>query len=166
MEGELSFEDFINDFEDDPAWLEDVEINRLPAVHKFNFPNAPGDETCEEDATNEVIAGLEDEDEAAGSLTEASGREIPLPPPAQEYDSFDELFISLQAYYRNNGAAIIKKSPGNKANVNGTVIPTYYSIVCDRGASRASQSSGTRKATTSKVNCPFKITASASKKAN
>lgn len=162
MEGALSFEDFLNDLNEDSAWLEDVEVNPLPAEREFSFPDAPDapdapdDEVHEENAVNEAVT----------SLPEASGRVIPPPPPAQEYDSFDELFNSLQSYYRNNGAAIIKKSPGNKVNVNGTVIPTYYSIVCDRGASRASQSSGLRKSTTGKVNCPFKLTASASKKAN
>lgn len=169
MERSLTFKDFLNEAGDDSTWLNGIRDSSQPAGDEASAASAPNDLGDEVPKENKAIASLGDikvEFEAAASLAEERAREIPLPPPPQLYNSFNDLFNSLQAYYRNNGAAIVKKSPGNKAKVNGKLIPTYYSIVCDRGARRASQSSGVQKASTGKVNCPFKITASASKKAN
>ena len=39
-------------------------------------------------------------------------RQIPLP-PVSLFDTFDELFAFLQEFYRNNGAALVKKVPYN-----------------------------------------------------
>lgn len=93
-------------------------------------------------------------------------RPIPQPPPPQEFDSFEDLYNFLQSFYRDNGAALVKKNAGNYIEVDGRRFPTRYSLVCDRGASRPPRGEGVRKTATSKVDCQFKLTASATRKSN
>ncbi|KAK7420282.1 hypothetical protein QQZ08_010482 [Neonectria magnoliae] len=72
----------------------------------------------------------------------------------------------IPSFHRENGAALVKKSSSKKKEVNGTMIPTYVVLICDRGGNRPSVSAGLRHSTTQKTDCPFKITAKASQKSN
>lgn len=104
--------------------------------------------------------------DSAESLEQPEYSEIPPPPPSALYSSFEDLFSFLQTFHRKNGAALVKKSSSAKREVNGVMINTYVALVCDRGAARASAATGQRKSSTQKVNCPFSITATATKKSN
>lgn len=87
-------------------------------------------------------------------------------PVSVTYDSFEDLFSFLQSFYRDNGAALVKKSSAKKKEVNGEVIPTYITLICDRGGLRPSESTGLRQSSMHKTGCEFKITAKTSQKAN
>ncbi|KAL7894805.1 hypothetical protein HDV63DRAFT_406789 [Trichoderma sp. SZMC 28014] len=102
MEGLLTFTDFLNKVGDDSAWLNGIRDSQ-PAddeVSAAGALNDLGDKVLEE---NDAIASPEVKFKA---VAEERAREIPLLPPPQLYNSFNDLFNSLQAYYRNNGAAI------------------------------------------------------------
>ncbi|KKO96460.1 hypothetical protein THAR02_11439 [Trichoderma harzianum] len=156
MEGGISYvDDFLNDVTDSFPWSEGPADNSQGVSDDFNLPDAVGDDPDLPDAVSDKLlheTTVDDEIVTIASQNEGSGREIPLPPPSQEYDTFEELFNALQLFYRDHGAAIVKKSPGNKVKVNGEMIPTWYAIECDRGARRPPEGAGIRKTATEKVN--------------
>lgn len=93
----------------------------------------------------------------------SSQQQIPLPPESGEYPTINALMAALNAFYVTRGAAVVKKSASNYRIVNGVRMPTYYSVNCDRGPRRASSSKGLRRASTLKLDCPFRIVAAATK---
>lgn len=90
---------------------------------------------------------------------------IPPLPPSPVFESFDQIYDYLQGFYRENGAALVKRSSGGKRMINGNFIPTHIILGCDRGRGRPSKSLGLRSSSTTKINCPFKVTAKTSLKA-
>ncbi|KAK1246768.1 hypothetical protein MKX08_000570 [Trichoderma sp. CBMAI-0020] len=92
--------------------------------------------------------------------------EIPPPPPSAVYDSFDDLMAFLQGFHRENGAAVRKLKSASPREINGVKTPTYVILVCDQAGSIASTSTGIRKSSTQRTECPFKITATATKRSN
>jgi hypothetical protein len=99
-------------------------------------------------------------DEALFNLNDDSDENfnprIPDPPPSPQFDSFNDLLSFLQDFYRNNGAALIKRS----------TCPSHVILGCDRGRIRPSESSGIRQTSTSKTGCLFKVIAKTNKKLN
>ncbi|CCE29047.1 uncharacterized protein CPUR_02738 [Claviceps purpurea 20.1] len=94
---------------------------------------------------------------------QASSEEMPqIPdlPQSTQFDSFDDLYDFLQSFHRDNGAALTKDRTRKKAGVMTSCV-----FVCDRGSRRPSASAGLRNTTTQKIDCPFKIVASTSKRA-
>ncbi|KAM4065923.1 hypothetical protein HRG_000083 [Hirsutella rhossiliensis] len=77
----------------------------------------------------------------------------------------DELYDFLQAFHHENGAAIVRQSSNNSPEVSGRAIPTFVVFICDRGPRRPSESTGLRRASTRKLDCQVRITASTSKHA-
>ncbi|UNI23958.1 hypothetical protein JDV02_009745 [Purpureocillium takamizusanense] len=108
-------------------------------------------------------AGQADGSAPSAALTH---QQIPLPPESGEYSTVNDLMAALNAFYATRGAAVVKKSASNYRVVNGVRIPTYYSVNCDRGPRRASASKGLRRASTLKLDCPFRIVAAATKASN
>lgn len=92
--------------------------------------------------------------------------QIPPLPPSATFDSFNELYAFLQTFHRENGAAIVKRNSWGKRIVNGQAQVMNYILICDRGRSRASKSVGLRNASTQKIDCPVKITASMKESSN
>jgi hypothetical protein len=90
--------------------------------------------------------------------------EIPDPPPSPTFESFDELFMFLQDFYGRNGGALVKHRCGPKRKINGAMIYTHRTLVCDRFGMRPSESARMRRTATQKTNCQFKITAKTSQK--
>ncbi len=128
----------------DPSFVDDGEPS-LPSL-----PSRPA-------ATSgaDVIDVIDD-------LEDADLEEIPPLPPSELYESFEALFRYLNAWAIGNGAGFVKKSPYNYREG----APTAYLILCDRGPTRPSASKGFRNASTQKLDCEFKITASKTKKNN
>lgn len=111
--------------------------------------------------------GLAAEGEAIPSpAADLEVTEVPPLPPSVLYDSFDDLFNFLQAWARSNGVGFVKKAASNRREINGTKIPTYWLLLCDRGPARPSESRGHRQTSTQKVDCPVQISASATQKNN
>ncbi|EQL02832.1 hypothetical protein OCS_01448 [Ophiocordyceps sinensis CO18] len=100
------------------------------------------------------------------ALAPAYGREIPSLPPSPTFRTLDELYEFLQGWHRDNGAAIVKKSSNRKRAFNGQESPTHVVFACDRGPRRATASTGLRRTSTVKIDCPVKIVASTSEKAD
>ena len=75
-------------------------------------------------------------------------------------DTLDELFKSVQDFAKSNGFAVVKKRAGNKRNN----VHTYCEFHCDRGESRPSRSEGVRNTSTRKIDCPWKMIASAGRR--
>ena len=76
--------------------------------------------------------------------------------------TLDELFQSVQDFAKLNGFAVVKKRAGNKHNN----VHTYCEFHCDRGESRPSEGAGIRNTSTRKIDCPWKMIASAGKRDN
>ncbi|KYK56418.1 hypothetical protein DCS_03418 [Drechmeria coniospora] len=93
-------------------------------------------------------------------------RQIPNPPESIEYPTMSALLDGLNAFYRDHGAAVVKKSASNYRVFNGKKQPSYYSVHCDRGPKRPSSSKGARRASSTKLDCPFRIVAAATAKHN
>jgi len=88
----------------------------------------------------------------------------PANPPAgyklfQFYDSLQEVEDDLRAFAKNAGFATLRLRSAN--NVDGK--PTYITLCCDRGNSRASIAKS-RKTSTAKLGCPWRATLSSLKK--
>ena len=98
----------------------------------------------------------------ASIFTDFSSEFEPLPPSIL-FDSLDDLVDAVQDHMRANGACVVKKSPTNYRDFSGTRKPTSISLLCDRGRSRPSESTGLRLTASRKRDCPFKLMASASK---
>ncbi|KAJ6443810.1 nonselective cation channel [Purpureocillium lavendulum] len=103
---------------------------------------------------------------AAAATPSSLQQQIPPPPESPEYPSINALMAGLNAFFAPRGAAVVKKSASNYRTVDGVRQPTYYSVTCDRGPRRASSSKGLRRATTLKLDCPFRIVAAANKAAD
>ncbi|KJZ68193.1 hypothetical protein HIM_12418 [Hirsutella minnesotensis 3608] len=88
---------------------------------------------------------------------------IPLPPTSPTFASHEELIEFLQSFYRECGAALVTASSNKRRKVDSISMLSYVVLVCDRGLMRLSQSAGLRNASTRKVDCPVRITASATK---
>lgn len=103
--------------------------------------------------------------EPLSSAATISTLQIAPLPPSSLYDSLDDLIEAVQQHQRSNGAAIVKKSPSNYRIFEGEIEarPSYYTLVCDRGCRRPSESTGLRKTSTQKRDCPFRLIASATK---
>lgn len=110
-----------------------------------------------------ALSGVEEVIETAES---APAPQFPALPPSAMYNSFNDLMDFLQAFHRENGAAIRIKRSSNPREINGETIPTYYALLCDRAGSQTSTSVGIRRSSTQRVDCPYKITASATKRTN
>lgn len=136
------------------------------------------EETDSEDAMLDLVVWPES-DEEINEFNEETGSqgpqeveevnkvaEIPPPPPSAVYDSFDDLMAFLQGFHRENGAAVRKLKSASPREINGVKTPTYVILVCDRAGSIASTSTGIRKSSTQRTECPFKITATATKRSN
>lgn len=92
-------------------------------------------------------------------------RRIEPLPPSNLYNSFEDLLEAIQHHQRTHGAAVIRRNAGNYRVFEGetTSRPSCYTLLCDRGHQRPSISTGLRRPTSHKRNCPFKIAAAASK---
>jgi hypothetical protein len=95
-----------------------------------------------------------------------TGVTIPQLPPSPLFDTYDDLFASLRNFHLSNGAAIVKASSSSRRDIEGIIQPSYIVFKCDRGPRRPSQSSGLRKPSSQKLDCPVKITAKATKSSN
>lgn len=111
------------------------------------------------------------EGEAALEPAGPSDLSLEIPPlrqPTPLYDTFDELFAALQIWGRNNGAAFVKSRSHRQTLETSMVVvkkaPAYYVVLCDHGPSRLSRGSGLRSTSSQKIECPFTIVASATKK--
>ncbi|KAJ3453831.1 hypothetical protein MRS44_018463 [Fusarium solani] len=62
--------------------------------------------------------------------------EIPSPLRSPNFHTFDDLFDFLQDFYRNNGAALIKKAATKKRDIDGTSRLRYVTLACDRCAAK------------------------------
>ncbi|EAQ84339.1 hypothetical protein CHGG_08353 [Chaetomium globosum CBS 148.51] len=100
-----------------------------------------------------ALSGVEEVIETAESAPEPV---IPSPPPSGLYDSFDELLAFLQTFHRDNGAAIKILKSANPREVYGERKYTYYVLACDRAGSQTSTSTGIRRSSTQRLDCPFK----------
>ncbi|KJK73615.1 hypothetical protein H634G_11124 [Metarhizium anisopliae BRIP 53293] len=89
-----------------------------------------------------------------------------LLPPSPLFDTYDDLFAFLRNFHLSNGAAIVKASSSSRRDIGGIIQPSYIVFKCDRGPRRPSQSSGLRKPSSQKLDCPVKITAKATKSSN
>lgn len=87
-------------------------------------------------------------------------KEIPPPPPSRQFETFEELFTFLQEFYRDNGAALVKKNTAKKRGRDGVLRLKYVKLACDRQKSHPSKSTGLRQRKSSKKpDCPFTIVA-------
>ena len=120
--------------------------------------SSAGQSTPQPSATNGVSAV-----QHRGDSHDVAGTPFPPLPPSPVFDTCNELFAFLHDFHINNGAAIVRASSGTKRNVDGILQPTWIKFKCDRGPQRESQSAGLRKTSTQKMDCPFTITASATK---
>jgi hypothetical protein len=99
------------------------------------------------------------EDTTAPEGTELT-ETIPPPPPSNLFDSFDELMDFLQGFYRENGAALVRRSNGPKRKILGKELITHRSLGCDRGGViQPSVSRGIRNKPSIKLGCPVRIQA-------
>jgi hypothetical protein len=95
-----------------------------------------------------------------------TGAAIPQLPPSTLFDTYDDLFAFLRNFHLSNGAAIVKASSSSRREIGGIIQPSHIVFKCDRGPRRTSQSSGLRKPSSQKLDCPVKITAKATKSSN
>jgi hypothetical protein len=95
-----------------------------------------------------------------------TGATIPQLPPSPLFDTYDDLFAFLRNFHLSNGAAIVKASSSSRRDIGGIIQPSYIVFKCDRGPRRTSQSSGLRKPSSQKLDCPVKVTAKATKSSN
>ncbi|KAL3954621.1 hypothetical protein ACCO45_010184 [Purpureocillium lilacinum] len=124
--------------------------------------SAPGQEDApgEQDPSSSNPAS---QDAAQLQQQQQQQQQDPPAPESGEYPTINALMAALNAFYVTRGAAVVKKSASNYRIVNGVRMPTYYSVNCDRGPRRASSSKGLRRASTLKLDCPFRIVAAATK---
>ncbi|KAG6092524.1 hypothetical protein E4U30_005315 [Claviceps sp. LM220 group G6] len=92
-----------------------------------------------------------------------TGEPIPDLPPSPQFATLDELLAFLHKWGTAQGVGFVKGSSSSKREINGQRQPAYYQIDCDRGHRRPSQSTGLRRPTTRRINCPFRIRASCRK---
>ncbi|PHH64075.1 hypothetical protein CDD81_5068 [Ophiocordyceps australis] len=88
---------------------------------------------------------------------------FPSPPPTTLFDSMEAVYNFLQAFYREHGVCLVKKSPSNYREIDGVKKPTYCNLMCDRGEKRPPRGAGIRASTTAKKGCPFHIVISSSR---
>jgi hypothetical protein len=91
---------------------------------------------------------------------------FPNPPPSALYNSFNELFVFLQTFHRKNGLALRTERSSNPQVINRERVLTYRALICDRASSQASSSTGIQRSSTQRMGYPYKITASATRRAN
>lgn len=77
-------------------------------------------------------------------------------PPAA---TFQEIFDFVQAFAKDNGFAVVKMKPSNKREG----IYCRYELHCDRGHRRPQRGEGLRSTSTRKIDCPWKMIASATR---
>ncbi|KAG6129787.1 hypothetical protein E4U12_004498 [Claviceps purpurea] len=92
-----------------------------------------------------------------------TGEPIPDLPPSPQFATLDELLAFLHKWGTAQGVGFVKGSSSSKREINGQRQSAYYQIECDRGHRRPSQSTGLRRPTTRRINCPFRIRASCRK---
>ncbi|KAG5947477.1 hypothetical protein E4U59_001062 [Claviceps monticola] len=92
-----------------------------------------------------------------------TGEPIPDLPPSPQFATLDELLAFLHKWGTDQGVGFVKGSSSSKREINGQRQSAYYQIECDRGHRRPSQSTGLRRPTTRRINCPFRIRASCRK---
>ena len=85
---------------------------------------------------------------------------------SHKYPDLGALVTCIQEWARDNGFAFVKRRVSNYRVFDDKRLPTYFLIECDRGPSRPSESRGQRTTATQKIDCPFKIKASATVGAN
>ncbi|OAQ58186.2 transposase [Pochonia chlamydosporia 170] len=95
-----------------------------------------------------------------------TGATIPQLPPSPLFDTYDGLFAFLRNFHLSNGSAIVKASSSSRRDIGGIIQPSYIVFKCDRGPRRTSQSSGLRKPSSQKLDCPVKVTAKATNSSN
>jgi hypothetical protein len=101
--------------------------------------------------------------DSAASIPIISAPEFQPLPPSAIFDSLDDLVASVQQHQRENGACVVRRNYANYRDFEGSKKPTYCQLLCDRGARRPIESTGLRNTASRKLNCPFKLTASATK---
>ncbi|KAM4065122.1 transposase [Hirsutella rhossiliensis] len=87
---------------------------------------------------------------------------IPPLPPSPGFKTYNEAYNFIQGFLRDNGAAVIRRSSSRKRDIDGTSLATRIIFICDRGPQRASTSTGLRKTSTQKLDCPFRLLVTAS----
>ncbi|PHH75107.1 hypothetical protein CDD80_2627 [Ophiocordyceps camponoti-rufipedis] len=88
----------------------------------------------------------------------------PPPPPSNLFATFEDLFAFLQGFFHAHGGALTKGKSGKKRDFGDRqLLPSFRDLMCNRGVRRESSSAGIRKATSRKLDCPFKIRAQAYK---
>ena len=68
----------------------------------------------------------------------------------------------MQGFFRQNGAALVKRLTLQKCDINGTSVATRVVFICDRGPQRPSTSIGLRQTSSQKLDCPYRLIVTAS----
>ncbi|PKK54016.1 hypothetical protein CI102_1216 [Trichoderma harzianum] len=95
-------------------------------------------------------AEIEEIAEAAEAAETAAAPEyyFEVPPPSALYDSYEDLLAFLQAFHREEGAALRTERSSNPQIINGERVLTYRALVCDCAGSHTSKSAGIRRSST------------------
>ena len=151
-----------------PCYTTQARLSRSPTATASSMEAEVDDNHGPEGFDPSLPTFIAGDPDAAAAAAANEGIEIPPLPPSQLYDSFQTLYNTVQSWAKTSGAAFIKKNPGNYRDLDGsgTRVPTYYVLQCDRGPGRPSRGTGLRQTSTTKNDCAYKITASATKKNN
>ncbi|KAG6307101.1 hypothetical protein E4U45_005602 [Claviceps purpurea] len=144
--------------------------NSTTAVHDQQSSDAiaTAGPTSPSAAKDEDVPGHTADTEVSEVDEDNEVQEIPPLPPSLLYDTFDDLFNFLQGWARSNGVTFVKKGSSNTREINGTKMATRRLVLCDRGPGRPSTSRlhPRFRKPTRKIDCPFRISISATLKNN